>query len=175
MKKNRLNKALLASCLAMALSNSAFSKVVVGVVNIQQILNSIDEGKKINKELKAEVEKKQKEIRSEVQKLQDEQKSLQEKASLMTTKKRQEKARELREKQMELRKKSMQYEQQIAAREQKLKQPILKKLRKIIDDLSEKEKVDITVEMSSTPVLFAKNKKDLSPKVIEAYNKASKK
>jgi len=63
---------------------------------------------------------------------------------------------------------------QIQKMEMDEKKPILEKIRAIVSEISEKEKVDLTVEVSASPILYAKDVMDLTTKVIEYYNSKHK-
>ena len=70
--------------------------------------------------------------------------------------------------------KTMTYQKDIQDMEAKLKKPILEKLRDVIKDVSEKQGVDFTVEISASPVVYAKKSTDITDAVIEGYNKKFK-
>jgi len=74
-----------------------------------------------------------------------------------------------------LQKKTMDYQKEITDMEASLKKPILDKVREIIEQISVEQKVDFTVEISSSPVVYAKNKKELTDLTIAAYDKKYKK
>ncbi len=55
--------------------------------------------------------------------------------------------------------------------EQKLKTPILERVKIIVDEISKSADVDLVYESATAPILFAKSEKDLTDEVIKAYNK----
>ena len=78
---------------------------------------------------------------------------------------------EIQRKMAEAKQKMRQFQQEIQKQEAELKKPILEKLKPIIDSISKAEKVDLTFEMSSSPIVYAQTKVDLTAKVIKAYDK----
>ncbi len=162
-------KIYLAALFFVVSSGSLFA-TKVGVINMPKIMAEIKEGKKINQELKKKFDKWDSELKKEASSLQKEKEKMQKQAPLWSAKVKQEKMMGLGQKELALRRKATTYEQQIRVEEQKKKAPILKKLRTIIDKVSKSAKVDLTVEMSTTPVLYAKDKVDLSAQVIKMYD-----
>jgi outer membrane protein len=65
----------------------------------------------------------------------------------------------------------MEYQKEISELEATMKKPILDKVKDVVEAVSEEAKVDFTVEVSTSPVVYAKTKKDLTDLVIAAYDK----
>jgi len=55
--------------------------------------------------------------------------------------------------------------------EQKLKTPILEKVKAVVDEVAKSADVDLVYEAATAPILFAKEEKDLTDDVIKTYNK----
>jgi len=55
--------------------------------------------------------------------------------------------------------------------EQKLKTPILEKVKAVVDEVAKSADVDLVYEAATAPILFAKEEKDLTDEVIKTYNK----
>ena len=81
------------------------------------------------------------------------------------------KEREILQSIIKLQQKSLGFQKEIQKMENKLKRPILENIRAVINDVSKDAKVDLTFESSTAPVVYAKNEKDLTEKVIKLYNK----
>ena len=73
-----------------------------------------------------------------------------------------------------LQKKTMGYQKEIQKQEAQLKKPILEKLKPIIDQVSASSGVSMTFEVSSSPIVYAKNQVDITEDVIKAYYKKHK-
>ena len=65
----------------------------------------------------------------------------------------------------------MEYQKEIQKMEEDMKKPILEKLRPIIDEVSKANKVALTFELTSAPIIYAEAKKELTDDVIKAYDK----
>ena len=55
--------------------------------------------------------------------------------------------------------------------ENKLKKPLIDNIKKVITSVSKNSKVDVTFEVSATPVLFASKEVSLTKDVIKSYDK----
>lgn len=161
--------------LLVTLSSNAIAEVKVGIVNIQKVITTVSEGKAVMKTLKKSAETKQKELKSEEESIIKLQQSFQKQDLVLSEKAKIKKQQELRAKITALQQKSMQYQKDFQKQESQLKQPILEKLKPIIDEISKSEKVSMTFELTSSPVVYAEKKVDITEKVIKAYDKKYKK
>lgn len=161
--------------LLLTLSSQAFAGVKVGIVNIQKVITSISEGKSVLKTLEKSFKTKQKELKTEEEEIKKLQTSFQKQDMVLSEKAKIKKEQELRMKIGAFQKKTMQYQKDIQKQEAQLKQPILEKLKPVIDEVSKSEKVSMTFELTSSPVVYAEEKVDITEKVIKAYDKKYKK
>ena len=69
------------------------------------------------------------------------------------------------------REKAMKYQRELQKKENEYKQPIIKKLNTIIEEVSKKAGVDFAVDQMTTPLMYAASKVDLTDDVIKAYDK----
>lgn len=159
---------------SLFISTPVFAKFVVGKVDIQRILLSVNEGKRVRDQLKKKFEQKQKVLKTEESAIRKEQESFEKRKNLLSDQKKEEGGRGIQEKILKLQQKSVQYQKEMQGMENKLKKPILEKLKDIIDQVSKKEGVDITFEVSTAPVVYAKESKDLTNEVIKQYDKKHK-
>lgn len=164
---------LIAIVFALAFTQSAFA-MKIGKVDIQKVLVTVDQGKKVRDQLKKEFDVKQAEIRKEEDKIRKQQEEFEKKSAVMNDKAKGQKQKEIQEGIMALQQKSMDYQKSIQDMENNLKRPILENIKKIVEDVSKTAGVDVTFEMSTAPVIFAKDEKDLTEDVIKAYNKKYK-
>jgi outer membrane protein len=161
-----LSFALLAAPMANA--------IVIGKVDVQKVLVEVKEGKKVRDKLKAEFDKKQKILRKEEERIKKMKKDLDKQAAILNDQARSKKEKELQEEIFKIQQKSMSFQREIQGKENKLKAPILEKIRKIVTSVSKKMKLDVTFESSTAPVIYAKEEKDITKDVIKAYNKKHK-
>lgn len=156
--------------LAFLFSFSA-NAMLVGTVDIQKILVSVKEGKKVRDQLKKEFEKKQGELKKEEDKIRKMQEDFKKQSLVLNDKAKLKKQQSIQQEIMALQQKSMGYQKDIQSMEANLKKPILDKIRGIIETVSKEQGVDMTFEISVAPIIYAKNKKDLTDLVIKAYDK----
>lgn len=152
-------------------SVNANANVVVGLVDVQTILTSIKEGKSIMKKLEKSFNTKKDKLKKEeeaIMKLQTEYKN---KAALMNDKARADKEKQIQERIMKIQQMQNDFQKEMNDEETALKKPVLDRLKVIIEDVSKEAKVTMTFEVSSSPVVYAENKVDLTDKVVKAYDK----
>lgn len=158
---------LLATILAVPAANA----LVLGKVDIQKVLLNVKQGKKVRDELKQEFDKKQGSLQKEEAAIRKMQESFQKQGVVMNEKAKAKKEQEIQEKIILLQQKSMSYQKEIQEMENKLKKPILDRVKEIIDNVSKSASVDMTYESSTAPIVYAKDEKDLTDEVIKAYDK----
>lgn len=162
---------LLIAVLALTLSASAFSAVNIGKVDIQKVLITVNQGVAVRDQLKKSFEEKQKILKEEEDKIKKLQDDYSKKASVLNDKEKGKKEREIQEKIMGIQQKTAGFQKEIQEMEQKLKTPILEKVKQIVDDVSKSGDFDFVYEAATAPILFAKSEKDLTDEVVKAFNK----
>ena len=156
--------------MALLLSFPSYA-LLVGKVDIQNVLVSVKEGKKVRDQLKDEFEKKRKILDSEQDKIKKMQQDFSKQSLVMNDKAKLGKEKEIQQKIIELQQKSLGFQKEIQEMEGKMKAPILERIKGIVDQVSKKANVDVTFEMSTAPVIYAKSEKDLTTDVIKEYDK----
>lgn len=156
------------------LSFSALAEVKIGVVNIQKVITSIKQGKSVMSTLEKSFKSKQKELKKEEEGIKKLQVDYQKQSLVLSDKAKLKKETELRNKIQALQKKTMEYQKGIQQQEAELKKPILEKLKPIIDQVSKEMKVAMTFEITSSPLVYAESKVDITDEVIKAYDKKNK-
>lgn len=157
--------------LALAMTCSAFSAVTVGKVDVQKVLITVNQGVAVRDQLKKSFDEKQNILKKEedaIKKLQDD---YSKKASVINDKEKAKKEREIQEKIIAIQQKTAGYQKEIQEMEQKLKTPILERVKNIVDDVSKSADVDFVYEAATAPILYARSEKDLTDEVVKAYNK----
>lgn len=152
-------------------SFSALADVTVGLIDIQRVISSIKEGQAVQKKLEKAFNDKKVILQKDEEKIKKSQEDFKKQSMVLAEAARANKEREMQEMFMELQNKTMQYQKEIQEMEQNLKKPILDRLRPIIEEASKTANVDLTFELSAAPIIYAKNKKDISDDVIKAYDK----
>ncbi len=159
----------LLSLLIVLVSSNSFA-VTVGIVNMQKVINEIKEGKAIIKTLEKSFNKMKAELKSDENKVTQEKEKLGKQDMVLSEKAKITKQQNIQKMMMELQRKTVTYQKKIQQQEIELKEPILKKLKDVVEEVSAKEGVDFTLEIAS-PLIYAKSKKDLTDAVVKAYDK----
>ena len=161
----------LVAMLALVLATQTFAKVLVGKVDVQKVLVTVNQGAQVRDQLKKTFDEKQKILKDEEDKIRKMQEDYQKKAAVLNDKERAKKEREIQEKIMGIQQKTAEYQKEIQDMEQKLKTPILERVKQIVDDVAKGADVDFVYEAATAPILFAKEEKDLTDEVVKAFNK----
>lgn len=166
-------KKLIALCLALTFTTPAFA-LLIGKVDVQNVLLSIEEGKRVREKLKKKFDEKQGIIKKEEDKIKKAQEDFQKQSLVMNDKAKQTKQMEIQKSIMKLQQETAGYQKEIQDMENEMKKPILDKLKVIIEEVSAKSGVDVTFESNTAPIIYAKSEKDLTEEVVKAYNKKHK-
>ena len=154
-----------------ALVVPAYAKVLVGKVDVQKVLLNVNDGIEVRSKLKKVFDSKQELLKKEEEKIRKAQQDYEKQKSVLNDKAREAKERDIQGLIDGIQKQTMEYQKEITDMENKAKGPILEKVKAIVDEVSKKADVDVTFEASTAPVIYAKEEKDLTQEVIDAYNK----
>jgi len=166
-------KKILVLLAAMIMSAQTFA-IVVGKVDVQKVIVSVNEGKKIKSKLKKKFDEKQKILKKEENKIRKMQEDFKKQSLVMNAKAKGQKQKAIQESIIKLQQKTASYQREIQELEQKFKKPLFEKIKTIITSVSKKAGVDITIESATAPIIYAKSEKDLTNEVIAAFNKKHK-
>ena len=157
--------------MALVMTSTAFSAVSVGKVDVQKVLITVNQGVAVRDQLKKSFDEKQKVLKDEEEKIKKLQEDYSKKASVINDKEKAKKEREIQEKIMGIQQKTAAYQKEIQDLEQKLKTPILDRVKSVVDEVSKSADVDFVYESATAPILYARTEKDLTDEVVKAYNK----
>ena len=166
--------ALLAVLVSQPGLAAAEGTMKIGVVNFQQALNEVDQGKTAKTMLKTEFDARQKRLdlqQEELKKIRDE---LDKQKLVAADQGLQAKEEAFNKKFMDLQKNFSDYRQEIAQKEARYTGAILKNLKGICQEIGQKEGYTLIVENSQDAVLYAGSKDDLTGRVIKIYNQRFK-
>jgi outer membrane protein len=142
----------------------------IGLVDFQQALNDVEEGKRAKTALKSQFESKQLALNAKqegLKKLKDE---IEAKRAALSADVMRQKEAEYRDQFLDLQKTLAQFRQEMATREAELTQGIVIRLKKTVDSIGKSEGYTIIFEKSQDTVLYAGSATDLTAKVISAFN-----
>lgn len=147
------------------------SSVKFGVVDMQQVILTVEEGKTARAQLEAEIKAKESELgkqKEELDKLNNEWKN---QAALLSEDARMKKQQEFQEKFMTLRNAEMEFQANIKRKEQKATQQIAMKVAQLVDRIAKGKKLTGVFETNSAGLLYLDSPVDLTQEVITEYGK----
>lgn len=153
-------------------STAVFADVKIGLVDIQKAIQETSTGKKAKKELETEFNKKKKELQKTQADLQKMGEDLQKKSLVLSDEVKQKKGMELQKKMRDYQEKVAKSQMALQKRERDLTEPIVKKLRKVIQDIAKKDNFNLILEKSDETVLYAPKEIDLTAQVVKAFEKS---
>jgi outer membrane protein len=156
--------------LIFSLGSVSAAPFTIGKVDVQRILLTINEGKAVREKLKKVFEEKQQILKKDQEEIQKIEEELKKQSAVLSEKAKEKKEKDAQAKFMALQQKTMQFQKEISDLENQFKKPIMTKLQDVIADVSKTSNVDFTFESSTTPIVYAKNDKDLTDEVIKAYD-----
>ena len=147
------------------------AEIKLGFVDMQKAIQETSAGKKAKKDLEAEYNAKKKELEKQEADIKKMGEDFEKKSLVMAEDVRMKKQQEIQglmRKYQELAAKS---QMELQKREQENVQPIIKKLRGIIEDIAKKEDFTAILEKSEQSVMWAKKEIDLTERVIKEADK----
>ena len=142
----------------------------IGFVNLREIMQNTNAGKKAGEEFKKLYDKKREEIaaaESDLKRLKDE---LDKQGSIMTETARQEKEttyqRKLRDYQLLVEDSN----KEMKGRDEEIASKLIPQIMKIVRKIAEKDKYTLVIDVASMPLPYYAKENDFSKKVIEEFN-----
>lgn len=160
--------------IGLLFSSLTASAMNIGRVDVQKVLLSVKESKRIKDKLQKDIEKKQAGLKKEEESLIKDKEKFEKQAMVMNEKTKQQKGQELQKKFFGFQQKMQQFQNEVAKMEQSAKGPILNKIKQIVEEVSKSKKLDWTYETSTTPILYIDKVTDITDDVIKAYDKKHK-
>ena len=152
-------------------SFQSFSKTAY--VNLMQAFEKTRQGQKVKVRLEKTANKAKSEFKSKELKLQKEEEGLKQEMALLSEKARAQKISQLQQKILNFQKEAKSKDVELQNLQNKLMNPILERLKKVIAEVAKKESYTV-VEDFGSEVLWVSPKLDLTVKVYKTYNKKYK-
>ena len=152
-------------------STSSFAVDKIGFINLQEIMQGSDAGKKAAEDFKKFYEKETQEIKSsekELKKIKDE---LEKQSSIMTQNSQKEKETAYQKKLRDYQLLVNDTNEELKKRDQEMTQKLMPGIMKIVRTIAEKEKFTLVIDVATMPVPYYDKENDFSKKVIEEFNK----
>jgi Outer membrane protein len=152
-------------------STSSFAADKIGFINLREIMQNSNAGKKAAEEFKKFYEKETQEIKSlenELKKMKDE---LDKQGSIMTQSSQKEKETAYQKKLRDYQLLVNDTNEELKKRDQEMTQKLMPGIMKIVRTIAEKEKFTLVIDVATMPVPYYDKENDFSKKVIEEFNK----
>lgn len=168
---------VLAAFLTLGVMGSAFAQLKIGYVDSQKILANYKEAVDAQKKMDAQNAKWQQEMQDMQKQLKDLQDQLDAQSLLLSDAKKEEKQKEIQDLYLKIQKYQMQkwgQQGELYQLNQKLMQPIIQQINKVITKIGEEEKFDYVFDTVQGNIVYAsKDQPDLTDKVLEELNKSA--
>lgn len=142
-----------------------------GVVDMQQVILTVEEGKNARAQLETEIKAKEAELNKQKQELDKMNKDWKDQAALLSEDARMKKQQEFQEKFLALRNAEMEFQANIKRKEQKATQQIAAKVAQVVDQIARNKKLVAVFETNSAGLLYLESPVDLTQEVITEYGK----
>ena len=147
--------------------------VKIAKVDVQQVLVTINEGKRVQGQLRKTLNQREARMKEEENKIREIQKNFEKQSMVMNDKAKFQKEREIQERVVRFQQSALKIQREMQELEEKRKRPIIDKIKKTIDQVSKAKGYDLVFEAATAPI-YVKSSSDATKEVIEAYNKKFK-
>ncbi len=155
----------------MFLASNALAQSKVGYVDVQKAIQATASGKKAKETLDAEYGKRKKELDKKKADIEKMGQDLEKKKAVLSEEVMGKKQAELQEEMMKFQKVVSENQLEIQKKEKDLVEPILDKMKRVIERVANEKGYSLVIEKQSQNVLFAQKDADLTDSVIQAFEK----
>jgi len=153
------------------LSSMAFAELKVGVVDMQKALDKCDAGKAASKKIEQEYKEMQEKIQKKREDLQNMQTELNSQSGVLSEQAKQNKMAEYQDKLKDLKRMIEDSNAELQRQERSYVNRIAKELTQVVSELGKELKYDIIMEKQEAGIVHNSETVDITPIVIERYNK----
>ncbi|MEF2229974.1 MAG: OmpH family outer membrane protein [Pseudodesulfovibrio sp.] len=165
---------LFAIAFVFLLQVSAFADAKVGVFSMRTVMSECDYGKAVSAQLKAKFEPMEKDLEREGESIQKLETELKNQDLALKLEAKQDKQREYRRKARDYQDSVVAYRQKRQAEEQRLGQPIVLKVIKVMNEYGKKNNYTMILEMGTGGVSYVGDGVDITQNLIDELNKLKK-
>lgn len=166
---------ILLSLVLVLTSFNLFANTTIGYVDVQKIITSVKQGQAVMKTLEKNFNDRKTKLKKDEENIKKASEDYKKQSAVMNDAAKMKKEREIQAQMMDLQNKTMDFQKEINDMERDLKKPIIDKVKTIIEDVSKKAGVAMTVEVSTSPIVYAESKMDLTDEVIKVYDEKNPK
>ena len=169
--QNRKSNIVLFVCLFSLLwmnSVDAADVAKIGVANLQRILETSNQGKSAQDEIKKQKDKMEQELKQKGGEIEELRKQLERESMVMSKEKREEKEREIRIKLNDFKSLQKRYRTELQNLEKKLVNALLKEVSTLVDEIGKKEGYLLII--NNAGVMYSPNSINITDQVIKELN-----
>jgi len=155
--------------LFLLLLPSASFAASYGVVDIQKVILTVDEGVQARKALESEFKKKESELLARQKEIDKVIEDAQKQVALLSDEAKLAKQKEIQEKSMSIRSDQMKYQNEMKGKESQATQKIAARVALIVDGMAKSKGLELVFEASGAGLVYIKDPVDLTPDVIKAF------
>jgi len=152
-------------------SSSSLAEDKIGFVNLQEIMQSSNDGKKVTEDLKNLSKNASQKIKSSEEDLTKMKAELEKQSSSMTQSSRSEKESAYNKKMRDYQLLVNDTNEELNKRDKEATQKLIPGIIKIVRSIAEKEKYTLIMDVAHQPFPYYDKRNDLTKRVIEEYNK----
>jgi len=145
----------------------------IGVVNLQRVLETSNQGKSAQEEIKKQKDQMELELKQKGAEIEELRKQLERESMVMSKEKREEKEREIRIKLNDFKSLQQRYRTQLQNLEKKLVNALLKEVSSLVEEIGKKEGYLLII--NNTGVLYSPNSINITDQLIKQLNARSAK
>jgi outer membrane protein len=162
---------ILAVVASMSLGATATMAAKYGVIDMQAVILTVEEGKAARAELEKKIKAKEIDLNKRRDEMDKMNKDWQTQSSLMSEEARMNKQKEFQEKFLALRNDEQTFRDSVKQDEQKATQAIAMKVETIVQKMAKDKGLDVVFEVNSAGLLYLAQPVELTKDVIDAYGK----
>ncbi|KQC07467.1 MAG: hypothetical protein APR62_00450 [Smithella sp. SDB] len=150
---------------------SSFAADKVGFINLQEIMQNSNAGKKAADDFKKFYDKETQDIKTAEKELKKMKEELDKQSSIMTQSSQKEKESAYQKKLRDYQLLVNDTNEELKKRDQEMTQKLMPGIMKIVRAIAEKEKYTLVIDVATLPIPYYAKENDFSKKVIEEFNK----
>lgn len=168
----KLKSVLFAITAVLLFSLPAFADAVkIAYVDLEKAINETEEGKAEYSKLKSDFDQKQTQLDERAEKLKKMQAEFEQSSLMVTGDAKMKKMQELQKELMDAQQLAAKLQKELFQKELEVKDKLLAKMVKIIEDISKREKYTLVLEKKEAGVLYSQSGDDITNEVIRLFNK----
>lgn len=164
-------KKMLLALAIVAAAGVAQAQTKIGYVDVQKAIQATAAGKKAKTTLDAEYGKRKKDLDKKKADIEKMNQDLEKKKSVLSEEVMGKKQMELQEEMMKFQKTVAENQMEIQKKEKELVEPIINKMRNVIEKVAKEKGYNLVLEKQSQNILYAQKEADLTDEVIKAFEK----